>query len=140
MQKYILERKLNGILGPTKLKYEPPHSLIYPGKPWKWKNPTIYHSSQFPYKRSKYTNSLTALRSKINYSEAHKYIREMKEINALLESTQVNKTPIKINIGKFLNPKVLFNYIYILFFSYTSPIVKINIWEKWKDIEKVGKT
>lgn len=64
----------------------------------------------------------------------------MKEINALLESTQVNKTPIKINIGKFLNPKVLFNYIYILFFSYTSPIVKINIWEKWKDIEKVGKT
>lgn len=80
---------------------------------------------------------MKALRSKINDSEAHKYIREMKEINALLESAQMNKTPIGINIGKNLNSKVLFNYIYILLFSYIFSIVKvISIWGKWRDIEK----
>lgn len=80
-----------------------------------------YNLSQtpIPYKRSKYINSLKALRSKINYSEAHKYIGEMKEINALLGSTQMNKTPIRINIGKCLNPKVLFNHIYILIVTFS---------------------
>lgn len=61
----------------------------------------------------------------------------MKEIDALLESTQMNKTPIRMNIGKCLNPKVLFNYIYILLFNYIFPTIKvITIREKWKDTEK----
>lgn len=38
----------------------------------------------------------------------------MKEINVLLESTQMNKVPIRINIGKCLKPKALFTYICIL--------------------------
>lgn len=56
----------------------------------------------------------------------------MKEINALLESAQMNKTPIRINVGECLNPKVLSN-IYILI-SYIFSIVKVikNLEKKLK--------